>query len=112
GAVLCLLVLGTIAAGRRGDRAAPIVLAAVVPVAASIAFAIGLASHAVDSSKPDGPIGSADGPLSYLSFQSGTDSTALMSTLFWNPQIRRVIDLCGKSVDGFASIPAPLAPGG
>src|SRR5262249_33730440 len=28
GAVLCLLVLGTIAAGRRGDRAAPIVLAA------------------------------------------------------------------------------------
>ena len=104
---LVIMTLAAIVFSRRNRAIGVITIAVGLSVGASASASLVVAdlSRTEDRSVP------VHAPASLVAFP-GADPISVMSTLFWNPALRNVYLVGGARGDGFAAIPAEIAPGG
>ncbi len=112
GVLLLVLALGVLELGRRSSGRPVIVLAAALVVAIGVGYSLVLVPRSEGQARAEWDAGVGSSHASLLAFHENTVPYALTTALFWNPNIGRVLVVDGKTVDGFASVPVRLGPGG
>jgi hypothetical protein len=112
GLALLLIAVGTLVLARRGRAHLVVAAAAVIPLALSASLAFVLRTDSRVASAQHWHVPLPNGDASFLAFAGSTNPSDATTILFWNPAIRRVVVLGGKTVDGYASVPVHLVGGG